>query len=302
MTRVRLFIVLVLLTALGSMAQLASASTTSDEQQRAVNDVNAYRQAVGMPPVSLRSSLNTASSKHSLYMYEADDFGHYEAHSSNPYYVAYSPTDRASKFGYTNQFVNEDILWTSSGSKGTPLLADTATQWWMGAIYHRFAIISPNTKHIGFGTHYAPNKNFAVMDFGGDYGDTGPIVRWPMPNQSGVPGSVSNELPNPLVPCYGNNAPSKFGYPISISWFHGAVKYTSISLKNPRTGWQPQGCRLSPQNDQFHKYSTSLSFVPKYGLRYSTKYTVSFKGVYASDGDLSHGKWFSYSWSFTTQP
>ncbi len=282
----------------------AAGITASAEQQRAAAEVNRYRQMAGQKTVGLSWALDKAATGHAGYMGHTGEFSHYESKTSSPYYVGRAPYDRALRFGYRNDSISEDILWQWIGSAGQRTYAgvDTSVQWWMGAIYHRFAILSPHTQSIGFGSYRVPGKVLYAMDFGGSYDRTGPKVRWPVPGQSGVDVGGENEYPNPLAPCYGSSAPTQYGYPVSVSWYTGAVKLTSARLVRSSDGRAVAGCALSPQKDQYHSYSTSLSFVPRAKLAYGTRYTVTFKGVHSSDGDLAHGTAFAYSWSFTTEP
>ncbi len=291
---------LALLALLAPRTALAGISI-ADEQARALSEVNRYRQSVGIPPVTATTALNTAARKHAVYMLETGEMDHYETQKSSPYYVAYSPYDRAELFGYSNSSVTENIRWSSEGSVGTRTYigVDNAVQWWMTGIYHRFAIISPRTENIGYGVYYKDGRSAQVMDFGNDYSRTGPMVRWPRPNQRGVGTYLDGEYPNP-VEQFGGDFP--VGYPVSITWYRGTVRYTSIQMVRASDGKVIPGYRLSPQNDQFHQWSTSLSFIPKDPLDYSTTYTVTFKGVYSPTGSSSDERSFSYTWSFTTQP
>lgn len=300
----RIIRVLVLAVALLTMAAapaLADGVTITQEQQRGLSEVNRYRKMVGLAAAGSNSSLVNAARGHAQYMVLANDFGHYETKKDSPYYVAYAPYDRMKKFGYTGSSVSENMLWSTLGAVGTRtyLAADNAVAWWMAAIYHRFPIVSPRTQYAGYSPFYGSGKMGAVLDFGINYSLTGPMTRWPLPNQTGVGTSLSGETPSPVAQ-FGGSFP--VGYPVSITWYKGAVKYTSIYMKRASDGASIDGYRLSPQNDQYHKWSTSLSFIPKKPLALGTKYTVTFNGVFAANGNLSAGTTFSYTWSFTTMP
>lgn len=286
---------------LASPYALAAGATPAQEQQRALNEVNRYRRAVGLPSIASSSALNSAARRHSCYMVRTGEYGHYENNSKDVCYSGYKPEDRARRYGYANSSVTEDMLYTSLGAAGTRtyLQADNAVQWWMGAIYHRFAIVSPRTEHIGYGPYYGAGSAASVMDFGSDYGLTGPLTRWPVPGQRGVGASLENEHPNPVEQFH---ASCPCGYPVSMTWYRGAVKYTSITMVRTKDGASISGYRLSPQNDDFHRWSTSLSFIPKQPLSYGTQYRVTFKGVFSASGNLSSGTSFSSSWWFITAP
>jgi len=291
---------LALLALLAPRTALAGVSI-ADEQARALSEVNRYRQSVGLPAVTATTALNTAARKHAVYMLETGEMDHYETQENSPYYVAYSPYGRARLFGYSNSSISENIRWSSEGAVGTRTYVgvDNAVQWWMAAIYHRFAIISPRTENIGYGVYYKAGKAAQVMDFGTDYSRTGPMVRWPRPNQRGVDTSLDGESPNPVAQFGGD---FHTGYPVSITWYRGTVRYTSIQMVRVSDGKVIPGYRLSPQNDDFHRWSTSLSFIPKDPLDPSTTYRVTFSGFYSPTGSTSDERSFSYTWSFTTQP
>ncbi|MEJ7653124.1 MAG: hypothetical protein WKH64_07185 [Chloroflexia bacterium] len=116
---------------------------------------------------------------------------------------------------------------------------------------------------------------------------------------------MEGEFPSP-VEQFGGSFPT--GYPVSITWHTGAVKMSSMTMVRAKGNANVPAYKLTPQNDEpepgmtFSKWSTSLTLIPKKPLSYGTTYKVAFKGTYAANGDLSTGKWFSYTWSFTTMP
>ncbi|MDQ3927822.1 MAG: Ig-like domain-containing protein [Chloroflexota bacterium] len=296
-----------LLVMLASSAVSAAGITSSQEQQRALSEVNRYRAMAKQAPAAAAWSLNSAAWGHARYMVKESDYDHWEDNRSSQYYIGYQLRDRATKYGYSNDSLSENVLSSWVGSMGTRtyLQVDNAVQWWLGAIYHRFPILNPHTQHIGYGGFRGYTGSSAVLDFGGSYSLTGPVTRWPVPNQTGVGVQSDNEWPDPLVQ-FGGHLPG--GYPVSLIFWRGDVKYTSITMVRASDGLAVPGYRLSPRNDEpepgmtFHKWNTALTFIPRNRLDYSTKYTVTFKGVYAANGNLSTGQAFTYTWSFTTMP
>ena len=283
---------------LANTPALAGGVTVDQEQARALSEVNRIRAMAGLAPVARDPGLDMAAYMHSRYEGETGDTGHYETLSASPYYVGYAPKDRALKYGYTAA-VGEDVYQSSFGSTGTRtyLPADNSIQWWMAAIYHRFPIIAPTTKHIGYGTYYKGTRAYSTLDFGKDSGLTGPVVRWPVPDQAGVMIGFNNEYPNPVAQ-FGATCPC--GYPASISWPQGTPSYTSVSMRRASDGAAVAGYILTPQNDKYHSWAKSLSFIPKAPLEYATTFSVTFEGqVTSSTGTVTP---FSYAWSFTTQP
>lgn len=292
-----LLLALVLLV-LASPLALAGDLTVEQEQARALSEVNRIRAMAGAAPLSRDSGLDTAAYMHSRYQGETGETGHYETQSTSPYYVGYKTKDRALKYGYSAA-VGENVYRSSFGSTGTRtyLSVDNSIQWWMAAIYHRFPIIGSTTQHIGYGPYYKGTRAISTLDFGKNYGLTGPVIRWPVPDQTGVIIGFQGESPNPVAQ-FGATCPC--GYPLSISWSQGSPSYTSITMKRASDGADVPGYILTPQNDQYHSWARSLSFIPKTPLEYATTYAVSFQGqVTSSTGTATP---FSYTWSFTTQP
>ncbi len=281
-----------------SRVVLADDVTVDQEQARALSEVNRIRTIAGLAPVTRDPGLDMAAHMHSRYQGETGETGHYETQSTSPYYVGYRPKDRALNYGYTAA-VGEDVFRSSFGSTGTRtyLPADNSIQWWMAAIYHRFPIIAPTTQHIGYGPYYKGTRAISTLDFGKNYGLTGPVVKWPVPDQTGVIVGFQGESPNPVAQ-FGATCPC--GYPVSVSWPQGTPSYTSISMKRASDGTDVPGYILTPQNDQSHSRARSLSFIPQAPLEYGAAYAVSFEGqVTSSTGTATP---FSYAWRFTTQP
>lgn len=297
MTLIRILGLTLLMLGLLTSAALAEGVTVSQEQQRARDQVNLYRKRVGMPAISTSTGLNKAAYGHARYVLETGEYGHYESKQSSSYYVGYAPKDRAGKFGYSNSSITENYYIGSLGAEGTRtyLPVDNATDWWMSAIYHRFPIISPRTEHVGYGPYYKSGRGAQVLDFGTDYGLNGPVTRWPISGQAGVGTRLDGESPSPIAKFAGATFPT--GYPVSMTWYQygKTLTYSSMRMVRTRDGLNIPGYKLSPANDQFHSWSTSLSFIPEKPLNYSTKYTVTFEGALS-------GTSFSYTWSFTTMP
>lgn len=294
----RLFsILLTVITLLVASAPVTHAETitVAQERQRGVDRANAYRKQVGLPAATVASPLVYAAAGHAKYQLEAGELGHYETNKASSSYIAYGPLERAKKYGYTSTGVSEDWMGTTLGSTGarTYLAADNAVQWWMDAVYHRFPIIRPGTKALGFGAYRKNNLSVSVLNFGTNLNVSGPLVRWPRANATGVGVSVSNESPNPLAVC--GLSSTTMGYPVSMTWHTGTVSATSMVLKRADTGASVAGCKLTPGNDKRHADSKSISFVPTKPLAFGTKYTVTFKGTRS-------GTAFNYTWSFTTMP
>lgn len=296
-----LLLMLALITLAIPGTTLADGVTLSQEQQRAIDEINRYRRRVGVQPTTVSSKLHTSASNHARYIVETGEWGHYETITSSPYYTGYKSKDRAAHAGYTNDNVSENWMRQSFGTTGarTYLVVDNAIQWWMTGIYHRFPIVSPRTEHAGYGPYYKGDKASQILNFGTNWSLTGPLTRWPLKGQKGVGIELRGESPNPLEQ-FGGAFPS--GYPVSMTWYRGAVKDTSITMVRTRDGLSIPGYKLNPQNDVYHGYSTSLSFIPKAPLKYNTEYTVTFQGVFAANGDLNSGDPFTHTWSFTTMP
>ncbi|KIC47483.1 MAG: CAP domain-containing protein [Ruegeria sp.] len=108
-------------------------------QFRMLDSVNALRQAQGLQPVQLNSSLNAAAATHSKDMARQNRPWHFGSDGS-------SPIDRASRAGYFGTFLGEAISETYETE--TETLAA-----WMQEPGPRAVIMDPKATQMGFAWH-----------------------------------------------------------------------------------------------------------------------------------------------------
>jgi tetratricopeptide (TPR) repeat protein len=201
----------------------------ADDATIALAAVNAARHAAGLPPVHLDTRLSASALSHSFYWlfnYFAPGVTglgiHYETRG-HPGYTAVYPWTRAIAFDYPNQRIGEDI--THSGAP------DSAVADWVNSVFHRFAIMRPDLRVIGYGEATIGSVAMEDMEFGFAVASPAAPVLYPGPGQAHVPATfVDNELPDPVPP----GQPRTTGYPVTVT-FSAAdrVSMRSFTLTSP---------------------------------------------------------------------
>ena len=100
---------------------------------------------------------------------------------------------------------------------------------WMDAPLHRYSLISPEARVVGYGEATVGAIDVTVLDIGTAAPGTGPMVVYPVPDQSGVPSTFTgNEVPDPL--------PSGTAYPVgySVTTTDGWTRCCSDLLGGPQ--------------------------------------------------------------------
>jgi uncharacterized protein YkwD len=113
-----------------------SAAQASQIQFRALDTINALRQASGAGPLELNNSLNNAAAIHSRDMAQQARPWHFGSDGT-------SPLDRAARAGYSGQVKGEDISVTYE----TELETIAA---WMQTPDTRQDMLDPSARHLGF--------------------------------------------------------------------------------------------------------------------------------------------------------
>lgn len=120
-----------------------SAAQASQIQYRALDTVNALRQASGAQPLQLSGQLNAAAATHSRDMSVQNRPWHFGSDGS-------SPLDRAARSGYSGQLKGENI----SESYETELETIAA---WMQMPETRAVMLDPAARNLGFSFYQEPN-------------------------------------------------------------------------------------------------------------------------------------------------
>jgi uncharacterized protein YkwD len=204
-----------LLAATGAAA--GSPTLTGDVIADSVAYSSNMRLRLGMTALKNITQVNTAAANHALYMFDANQVGHYEV-AGQPGFTGVAPSDRVAAAGYTTDTVGE----IAAGIGGSFTSSTQAVDALFDAPFHR-AIFLYDTTGVGFGqgpTNSDPTKYSTLVGDFVDYVQQTPdykLVAYPYDGQTNVkPSWVANESPNPMA-----NAPSYInqtvGYPVTLS-------------------------------------------------------------------------------------
>ncbi len=162
-----------------------------------------------------------------------------------------------------------------------------AVRDWVDSVYHRFPILRPDLRAIGYADATMASLPIEDMEFGfSPPGARAKPVLYPADGQSGVPASFyDNELPDP-VPAGG---PRVTGYPVTVTFDrYSSVRVTSFTLTGPG-GAVVQPVYTLPPSDQTEN---SASLLAGSSLTAGARYTAHIVAVV--DGSA-----FDRAWSFT---
>ena len=255
--------------------------------QKALAALNASRAKAHVAPVTLDPRITEAATSHAywwlfnLAVPQSKGLGIHKEVSGTPGYTGFSMRDRATRFGFPQASMAEDIT-----HRGEP---SGAVADWVDSVYHRFPIMRPDLDAIGFGSATGGGLPIEVMDmsYRDEVGDPNQQVPYPADGQAGVPVSFrGNELPDPVPP--GGKYPT--GYPITVNYNPlASVSLVSTSLTDP--SGQPVDAYILPpaRSDE-----NVLTILPKQPLKPSTQYTVSV--TVRIEGTVKQ-----LQWSFTTE-
>ncbi len=262
------------------------AAVVAGDATIALAAVNSARAAAGLAPVRLDSRLSASALSHSFYWlfnYFAPSvvgLGIHLETRGDPGYSAVYPWTRAIAFDYPNQRIGEDI--THSGAPGT------AVAQWVNSVFHRFAIMRPDLRVIGYGEAEVGSVSMEDMEFGFAAATPAAPVLYPGAGQTQVPATfVDNELPDP-VPA---GKPRTTGYPVTVTFsVADRVSMHSFTLTSP-SGAVLAAYVLSPSGST----ENSASLLPVAPLIAGAVYTARISATV-------NGAAYVRSWTFTVAP
>jgi uncharacterized protein YkwD len=255
----------------------------ASDGQVALAAVNTARRAAGLPAVRLDPRLSASALSHSFYWVfnyfapSASGLGIHLETAGNPGYTAAYPWTRAVVFGYPNQRIGEDI--THSGAP------DSAVADWVNSVFHRFAIMRPDLRVVGYGEASVTSVVIEDMEFGFAVATHAAPVLYPGAGGTNVPATfVDNELPDP-VPV---GAPRVTGYPVTVT-FSAAdrVSLRSFTLAGPGGG-SLAAYLLAPS----HSTENSASLLPVAPLVAGGTYAAHISATL-------NGAQYQRTWTFT---
>lgn len=255
------------------------------EAQQVLAYINELRLHAGVPPVTYNPILAQAARAHAEYMAQNDEYTHYQT-PGKPLFTGEKPLNRARFFGYTGAGVSEDIHRMDDPIR--------AVNEWIAGPYHRFPILSPSTREIGF----ALVQGYAVLVMGlsSDHGSSETVV-WPA--EGATEARLiwdGRETPSPLRLYPEVNPP--FGPAISLQFppNHRVVKLTEARITRD-DGANVPFMTFTPENDD--RLDNALFLIPYKPLQPGTTYHVRIAGV-VQNVNQEHQP-FARQWSFTTE-
>lgn len=254
------------------------------DQQRALQAVNQARASAALPPVTLDSRLSTSALSHSYYWLFnnlSPTVAGLGIHQETPGLAGYSggfPWTRATAFGYPNQHIGEDI-----DHRGDPV---KAVDEWVNSVFHRFAILRPDLKVVGYGEAAAGPILMEDLEFGFTTVPSRTPVLYPGDGQRGVPAIfVDNELPDPVP----QGQPRTTGSPVTVTFDADAiVRVSSFTLQD--AGGASLECYAGTPSGSTEN---SAWLLPHAALAPNATYTAHI--VATVDGQA-----FDRSWTFST--
>jgi uncharacterized protein YkwD len=258
------------------------------------NWINYRRTQIGMPTLTLNTTIDRAAQGHSDYQ-RINNVVTHEQTSGKQGFTGVTLADRLKSAGYSFSGENRigEVISATTNQTGFYMAEELIT-----AIYHRFVIFEPVFKEIGSGAASTSagyiyfTANFVTnAGFGPGLADAGAIATWPFSGQTGVPVNFLSdyEEPDPVPDL------NEVGYPVSVHTNLTrklTVQSFTIRARNGSTNLQTR--LLVKGQDANTTTESAAAIVPLAPLAAATTYDVSFNG--AIDGVA-----VSKTWSFTTK-
>jgi len=281
----------------GTVSRDPAAQSELDALQAPVlGRVNYHRTLAGLAPVASEARLLKAAQSHSNYLDSANQMGHYEDKTTNPYYTGNSPFDRIDAAHYDYAEAGEVVARQASAHPAGAVDALIA------AIYHRFIILSVDFVQAGPGVslkaHQGTDELNVTVDFGAEMLPPLPapsvLTAYPAADQTRVPLDFdpAEEFPNPMP------GHTLVGYPISIqvdARHAFAVESFQIYELAPYTPRRSLDAKLLTHATDPETPVHAAALIPLSPLAPATVYQVAFSGTVDQTP-------VSKTWQFTTGP
>ena len=278
-------------------ASVGTPTLTGDAVADSFAYANNKRAQLGLSVFKNIAQVNTAAANHAIYMYDANQVGHYEV-AGQPGFTGVAPSDRVKAAGYTTNSVGE----IAAGIGGPFTSSTEAVDGLFDAPFHR-AIFIFDTTGVGFGQGPAntdPAKYSTLVGDFVDYVQQTPdykLVAYPYDGQTNVkPSWVANESPNPMA-----NAPTYIGktvgYPVTLSAAgNGAFSNINFTITDASGNAVPCQETDNTNNSEATRLAMCVPFQP---LANNATYKATVSGS-LTNTSIPTAQAFSVSWSFTT--
>jgi uncharacterized protein YkwD len=220
----------------------STASPTSDSSSLlALERINGYRTAAGVPPMVAHPALMESAGGHVRY-YEANrgaeslvGMGLHEQTPEAPGFTGVSMRDRAKAAGYGDGAVTENAGFGR---------LDAAVEWYMDTVNHRLPLIHPSALDIGLAQSAEAGFGIIAVGLRGDPLDVDLPSVYPPSGATDVRTTWDGvERPDPAP-----GIVRPLGYPITaafarfqtVEWIAAELKDTSgapLDVSAPRTDW-----------------------------------------------------------------
>lgn len=288
--------VLVLLAAIGLIADMVESARSADSTTKAAkqaNDkllddpevkqalaiLNDARKACGLEPVKLSVELSEGCRKHSKYLV---------VNKGNPSIAGMKAHQEVKKL----KEYSEEGARAAKHSVIHYVPPSQAITEWLAGFYHRIPLLQPRLKEVGIG-YFKQGRDWAccIDCITGTAGENAKdIVYYPEDGQANVPRVFGNEIPRAIPASHKGPA----GFPITIYFTRGQkVKDVEVKLSNPKEADLP--CFIStPESPatSFTQWNT-VCVIPKQPLRPATTYKIELRCTLSE-------KPHSRTWQFTT--
>jgi hypothetical protein len=269
---------------------LAGDTGADDLARKALEKINAYRQAAGLKPVVLDPKLSKGCLAHARYIVK--HFDPAKAASFNPH------VEDPHLEGYTEEgkkTARQAEIQAYFGKRDPAAAVDS----FMTGLFHRIGMIRPDLERVGFAhVHSKGNWGIVVLNAKGGRNprsaNAGKVVVYPADQQTNVPRAFSEkEIPNP-IPAEGRGQSA--GFPITIT-FPEKVKVTrATAVLKEADGKVVPVWFSSPEKPASRpelQFNT-VCLIAKAQLQPKTKYQVTVTA-------RVDGKPWSRTWTFTTK-
>lgn len=239
------------------------ANTPQPTASGPLDTINAFRRTAGVPPVVMVDTLSNNCWFHSRYMAEENEIAHSERTNSSWY------TAEGQSCGQNSN------VWLGSEYTQPIWQPVNAINGWMASVGHRLWLLYPTTPAFGFSFYTAANNRAGAAldvlsrnDVSKDTSYAGWPIRYPAPNQTGIPAKA---------------------YAITLNWRYFGATPTASAVTLTANG-SPIPFTVTTALPVNHK---GIEIDPSQPLPANSTINVSVAGTY-------DGKPFSYQWSFKT--
>jgi hypothetical protein len=272
----------------------------TDAQREALDAINYYRAAAGVPAAVMAQELNEAAQSHAEYVARYGITG-LDAHieeDDREGFTGEKAWDRAEYFGFTTGRITEDISF-----RETP---EDAVASLMATVYHRVVLLWPGVTAVGYGhsvnddmvmeyfveTYYGDYEsveglaaevrqgNVHVFDFAQydltdlrDGKENSAAVLFPRPGMANVPRQMRGEVPDPAP-----KEPTPYGYPVTLQFYslHKDVAFLDGKLFD-YDGNEVKCWVLTPESDPHDFLEDEMCILPKEPLPAKSYFRAEFR-------------------------